>query len=403
MSITYHLGPNLSGRSEALRNVAWPNASRPDGIYLHPNPVVNFSGFARTVAGETFLHNMAPAQQASTNSTDVNPVSDLAPSQSLLTLSGGQQVRLVLACALRSSRPILCVDGLLEQLDPLARGAAISMLSELPREIHIADNYGGLVARAAARDRLHHRKPGIPDLNAGLADVARTLRGVRVNAPDLELRNIGFRYKGGATVFTDTSFVLRAGRTYLLQAPNGSGKSTLARLLVGVLRPNAGEILVAGCRHAPHRSELNLIFYGFQNHQDQLFGRTASEYLEKVAARAAIRPTFLEGSVGLDVAALIGASRLDHFRDVEPFELPSFVGKRLSVIAALASRSPWLFFDEPSIGSDTEGRSALGDLFHRLAEAGFGVVLVSHGSEFDNIPGIQRITIRESSLVLEGV
>ncbi len=62
----------------------------------------------------------------------------------------------------------------------------------------------------------------------------------------LEARGLSFAYREGRPVFTDVSFSLAAGETLTVLGPNGAGKSTLLDCLGGLLRPSAGEVLVAG-------------------------------------------------------------------------------------------------------------------------------------------------------------
>jgi len=76
------------------------------------------------------------------------------------------------------------------------------------------------------------------------------------DAPHLELRNVGFRYRGstGHPALTDVSFSLRKGETLGIIGPTGSGKSTLAALLMRFYEPTDGEIFVGGAPLA-ERSE----------------------------------------------------------------------------------------------------------------------------------------------------
>jgi ATP-binding cassette, subfamily B, bacterial len=63
----------------------------------------------------------------------------------------------------------------------------------------------------------------------------------------IEVRGVSFRYPSTeAEVLRDLDFELPAGQTVALVGENGSGKTTLAKLLLGMYRPEAGEILVDG-------------------------------------------------------------------------------------------------------------------------------------------------------------
>jgi energy-coupling factor transport system ATP-binding protein len=396
MSIIFYDGGNLSGRSAALRDHAWYGPER--GQYLHPNVATNYSGLARTVGGEVLLHGLDPRQAGAAALEQAQSLlSDLEPNQVLTTLSGGQQARLALACALATRSRRLAIDGLLEQLDAPTRRALAGFLKSSDLEVHLSDNYGEELRRDATAVR--HFDPSGELLNAALLNLADDLRSSRVEAPVLTLEGIDFSYRSAPTLFRDLSFSFVPGQTYVLRAPNGSGKSTLAKLLVGVLKPKRGCILVEGRVHAPWSSAANLLFYAFQNPFDQVFGSSSISYLERLSVQAKRRKTYLRGRVAISPEALLRRGGLSKFGAAELFDLPAVVVKRLSILAALASGSPWLFFDEPSLGSDAQGREGLRRLFANLCSIGFGVVIVSHGTEFDDLASTRPVTIASGKLV----
>lgn len=405
--ITFYDGPNLSGRSAELRRFAWDKSDGADGIYVQQTLAPNLSGMATTVSGESFLHGLARDQGPQCQAVEAARaiIADLPPEQSLSSLSGGQLAKLIIACAIAGRPSRLAIDGLLEHLDPQNRFAFSDFWKRNesnPTEIHLSDNYGAPFPGEGDRVRRFIRPDDAPDLNTALRQLADRLGNVRVHAPELRLDGISFRYGGKSDIFSGASFSFEPGVPYVLKAPNGSGKSTLARLLAGSVKPSAGSMFVDGCPHLPHRSDRNLIFCSFQDPLEQIFGGSVADYLRRLEAAAAARPTFLSGGLGMPVAELISALGLLEFTAFEPFDLPRFVAKRLAVGAAIISRSPWLFFDEPSIGSDIDGRAALAHLFSVLTNTGLGLILVSHGSEFDGLQGAQPITISAGKIVAGG-
>ncbi|MEA3017573.1 MAG: energy-coupling factor transport system ATP-binding protein [Sphingomonadales bacterium] len=405
--MTFYDGPNLSGRSAELRRFAWDKSGGAGGIYVQQMLAPNLSGLATTVRGESFLHGLAAGQAGRCRLAEAARtfITDLPPDQSLSSLSGGQLAKLIIACAIAARPHRLAIDGLLEYLDSSNRRAFAEMWhrpESNPVQIHLSDNYGAPFPAEADKVRRFSRPAAVPDLNGALYRLADRLGPMRVRAPALRLDGISFEYSRKAEIFRSASFSFEPGVPYILKAPNGSGKSTLARLLAGSVRPSAGSILVDGRPHLPHRSNRNLLFCSFQDPLEQIFGRSVAEYLHRLEAAAAARPTFLEGDLDISAASLMSGLGLPDFAAVEPFDLPRFVAKRLSVGAAVISRSPWLFFDEPSIGSDREGREALTHLFNVLTNTGLGLILVSHGSEFDGLPGARPITISAGKIIAGG-
>ena len=63
--------------------------------------------------------------------------------------------------------------------------------------------------------------------------------------PILTLRKMGFRY-GKIQALKGIDLQVRRGEILGILGPNGSGKSTLLKILDGILRPQEGEILIAG-------------------------------------------------------------------------------------------------------------------------------------------------------------
>ncbi len=66
-------------------------------------------------------------------------------------------------------------------------------------------------------------------------------------SPELELRNVGFRYSSGSPwLFRGMNLRIPAGQAVTLVGPSGQGKSSLLRLLAGIVHPTEGEVLLGG-------------------------------------------------------------------------------------------------------------------------------------------------------------
>src|SRR6476619_4168609 len=92
------------------------------------------------------------------------------------------------------------------------------------------------------------------------AAVERRIRGIQLaerpsrprptrtpgGLPVIEARDLRFGFDRGEPVIRDVRLGIQPGERIALVGPNGSGKSTLARLLVGLLRPDAGRVQLQG-------------------------------------------------------------------------------------------------------------------------------------------------------------
>jgi energy-coupling factor transporter ATP-binding protein EcfA2 len=68
------------------------------------------------------------------------------------------------------------------------------------------------------------------------------------------------------------------------------------------------------------------------------------------------------------------------FYGKHPLDLPFTLRKRVAVAAAISSGTPWLVLDEPTLGQDRDNTAATARLIQALAEAGTGLILISHSS-----------------------
>ena len=183
------------------------------------------------------------------------------------------------------------------------------------------------------------------------------------------------RHRGDVLATDDVSLEVLAGEVFGLLGPNGAGKTTLVRLLVGVLRPEAGRVSLLG--------------------QDVTADPRAASRL--LAYLAQDEPALNELPVGLAVETtgrLRGLSRRDArsqtadlldelgLADVQARPLTKLSGgqRRLAqVAAALIADRPLLVLDEPTTGLDVLARRAVWEILRRRrTEAGVTVVLVTH-------------------------
>jgi osmoprotectant transport system ATP-binding protein len=178
----------------------------------------------------------------------------------------------------------------------------------------------------------------------------------------------------GATLALEVDLELARARTTVLLGPSGCGKSTLLRLLVGLLRPDAGEVLFDGRALAGDlRGARQRIGYVIQ--EGGLFPHLTAT--ENVALPARGRP---RGEVQARVDELaelvrLPASTLSRY----PLELSGGQRQRVSLMRALMLDPPALLLDEPFGALDPIIRAELQADLHRIAERlGKTVVLVTH-------------------------
>ena len=174
---------------------------------------------------------------------------------------------------------------------------------------------------------------------------------------------------GRVTAVDEMSFTAPAGRVTGFLGPNGSGKTTTLRMVLGLVRPDAGEALIGGVRYdrldQPRRCVGALLeATGFHP------GRRARDHL-RVLADAAQVPDRRVDEV-LDQVDLTSAAR----RRVREFSLG--MRQRLGLAAALLGDPRVLILDEPANGLDPAGIAWLRGLLRGLADEGRTVLVASH-------------------------
>ncbi len=168
-----------------------------------------------------------------------------------------------------------------------------------------------------------------------------------------------------------------AGRIIALVGPNGSGKTTLLRLLAGNLEPSAGELsifgstLVAG-RSLPRsiRARIGYLAQDLQLDPD-MTGR------ETLALFATLYGSGRERRSAC-IASVAEALDLGAHLEQRSQLLSGGLRRRLHIAAALVAQPDLLFLDEPWAGLDVHSGALLWNEVRRRAEAGSGIVLVTH-------------------------
>lgn len=185
----------------------------------------------------------------------------------------------------------------------------------------------------------------------------------------IEIRRLHYR-AGKSFEIPSLDLTVPTGSIYGFLGPNGSGKTTTMRLVLGLLRPRAGEIRVLE-RPMPHDAPRVLARIGYvpeQPHLDPTL--TVGELLR---FQAAFYPTWDHAWA----AELLATFELDGRR---PFGRLSKGQKgKLMMLLALAQRPELLVLDEPTDGLDpVVRRDMLAALLDYVSERGATVFISSH-------------------------
>ncbi len=216
--------------------------------------------------------------------------------------------------------------------------------------------------------------------------------------PLLEIRGLAWS-AGGQPVLRELELHLEEGARLTVAGRSGAGKTSLLRLVAGLERPAAGEILLAGRRaSAPGRVLLAPWRRGVQMVFQDLGLWPGRSVLANVrdALRAAGRSRREATARAREVLERLGLGALLERR---PATLSGGEARRLALARALALEPRLLLLDEPFASLDPLARTeGLGFLEEILARTQAGVLLVTHEPEEARALGGELAVLRDGRL-----
>ena len=362
--------------------------------------------------------------------------------RAVATLSGGEKQRVAIAAAMTLQPRILVLDEPTSQLDP--QGAeevliALRHLNEdlgitivlaehrLERVIQYADRVlylaqGGEVTLASPREAFEH----IP-LAPPLVELARALKWrplpltikegrrfarrldlpprIRPDAhtpgrPVLQAENIWHRY-GDHESLRGVSFTAREGEFIALMGRNGSGKSTLLKILTGLLRPQRGQVRVAGSATAwktvrSLEDALPHVGLVLQDPARMLFQETVLEELRFTRRHHGLPP---DDDADMALLDWLGIA---HLAERDPRDLSGGERQRVAIAAILVADPRIILLDEPTRGLDYTQKRALADLLDDLTRSGRTVIMATHDVELVARTADRVLLMAEGDIVVDG-
>jgi energy-coupling factor transport system ATP-binding protein len=385
-------GGNFSGRTAFLRTITGldQNGASTVGslpaVYIGPEIYNAVSGIAPTVQSELAIHSGDTAIiEALAEEVGLAPLLERNP----VTLSGGEQAALVTISGFALRPRLLALDCALEQIEPIKKRTLCSAASSLARASTVtlvADNrmaeWPGTVDRKI--DPPHARSADLITVGPVLSELDFVARREPFA---LRLCSVRFQYPGTVDyVIRDASAVLEPGHIYHLRGANGCGKTTLAKLICGVLRPTAGQILAGPAQVGTWPRPGGLVAYHFQNPDVQLFEATVDQ---EISVGASNKRSAMGAITAFGLAGVLSS---------HPLDLPFVLRKRVALAASVAMGRPWLILDEPTLGQDDATARAIAKMITTLAEKGIGVIVISHSRWFADLLDAQPLALHEGTI-----
>lgn len=199
-------------------------------------------------------------------------------------------------------------------------------------------------------------------------------------SPKISIRGLRKSF-GKKEVLRDFDLDLEAGASLVLIGASGTGKSVLLKCILGIIQPDAGEILIDGVNILKASSaererrtrQIGMLFQG-----SALFD--SLKVWENVAFRIIYserKARALARQRAIDCLAKVGLG--EEIGNLSPSELSGGMQKRVALARAIAAEPSILFFDEPTTGLDPITADVINNLIiDRVREAGATAISITH-------------------------
>lgn len=184
----------------------------------------------------------------------------------------------------------------------------------------------------------------------------------------------------GKKVLRGLNLDIKKGETVVVIGQSGSGKSVLIKHMIGILKPDKGEIFIDGteicCLSEDEfyklRRKFGMLFQGAALFDSLTVGQNVAFGLERYR-------DFSEKEKEETVRESLAMVGLKEIENLMPYELSGGMKKRVGLARAIAYRPEIILYDEPSTGIDPIRADAINDLIIQMKkEIGVTSVVITH-------------------------
>ena len=191
----------------------------------------------------------------------------------------------------------------------------------------------------------------------------------------IETKNLVKVY-GDRRVVDDVSINVDQGHVVVLLGPNGAGKTTTFYMVVGIAKPDGGQVLLDGEDISQYTmAERARKGIGYLPQEASIFRKMTVE--ENLMAILETTDLSHEEQVA-KMNSLIEEFRIDHIRHSKGTALSGGERRRVEIARALATDPAFILLDEPFAGIDPLAVGDIQGMVAHLARRGIGVLITDH-------------------------
>ena len=203
-----------------------------------------------------------------------------------------------------------------------------------------------------------------------------------MSEPIFELKNISYTYKDKlehTPALKNINLKIDKGDFVALVGPNGSGKTTLIKLILGVLKPQDGEIYIKGDNYQKYASWQEI---GYVSQKSNSFAKGFPASVSEVILSGLTKQKGLFNRFSRkDKKRLEEVLELLDIEDLKDKNISSLSGgqtQRVFIARALINQPSILVLDEPTVGIDNQHVKEFYDVLLKLKEQSVTILLVTH-------------------------
>ena len=216
----------------------------------------------------------------------------------------------------------------------------------------------------------------------------------------LETRHL-FKQYHGKRVVNNVSLCIHPGEIVGLLGPNGAGKTSCFYMILGLVRPDAGDIFIDAypLTHLPVHSRAQRGI-GYLPQEASVFRKMSVE--DNIAAILETRSELSRDAQKQTLEHLLQEFKITPIRHTLGYRLSGGERRRVEIARALATEPKFILLDEPFAGVDPLSIIDIKAIILQLAQKGIGVLITDHNVR-ETLDTCQRAYImNEGQVIAEG-